>query len=207
MTSWRISRRRLVTAAARERDRFAGEVEAGPGALLSEAAVALDDAARLAPAELEALLVAARAELDETRADLLAAVGSDFGERLAARGLDRALPSLRTARRERRRPAQRPRVSAEVATAAWFCASEALANALKHAGAVSITLSARVAGTMLILAVTDDGPGGADPAGGGLVHLRERAQALGGSLSVESPPRGGTRVLVRLPASSTDRRS
>jgi signal transduction histidine kinase len=202
------SRRRLVTAAARELDRFAGEVEAGPGALLSEARVALDDAAGLAPAELETLLVAARAELDGTRTEMLAAVGSDFGGRLAARGLDRALTAL-AHRAGASADVQLGSldVSAEVAAAAWFCASEGLANALKHAGAVPITLSARVAGTMLILAVIDDGPGGADPVGGGLVHLRERVQALGGSLSVDSPPRGGTRVLVSLPASSTDGRT
>src|SRR3954447_6277641 len=69
------SRLRLVTAVARERERVAREVEAGPGALLSEAAVALEDAARIAPAELGALLGDAGAELDATRAELLAAVG------------------------------------------------------------------------------------------------------------------------------------
>ena len=48
--------------------------------------------------------------------------------------------------------------------------------------------------------IRDDGVGGADPAGGsGLIGLRDRAEALGGSLEVSSPPGEGTLILVQLP--------
>jgi signal transduction histidine kinase len=52
----------------------------------------------------------------------------------------------------------------------------------------------------LHLSIRDDGVGGADPAGGsGLIGLRDRAEALGGSLEVSSPPGEGTLILVQLP--------
>jgi len=90
-----------------------------------------------------------------------------------------------------------------VAAAAWFCASEALANALKHAGAARIALSADSAGNRLLLTVADDGPGGADPAGGGLAGLRERVATLGGELAIQSPPGEGTWIAIRLPLSAS----
>jgi len=52
----------------------------------------------------------------------------------------------------------------------------------------------------LHLSIRDDGTGGADPAdGSGLIGLRDRAEALGGSLEVSSPPGEGTLILVQLP--------
>jgi signal transduction histidine kinase len=51
----------------------------------------------------------------------------------------------------------------------------------------------------LSLSVRDDGVGGADPDGSGLIGLRERAEALGGTLELTSPPGRGTSVHVRLP--------
>ena len=54
----------------------------------------------------------------------------------------------------------------------------------------------------LSLSVRDDGAGGADPGGAGLTGLRERAEALGGTLRLTSPPGGGTSVDVRLPAAA-----
>ena len=52
---------------------------------------------------------------------------------------------------------------------------------------------------LLSLTVRDDGVGGADPGGSGLAGLRERAEALGGTLELTSPPGGGTSLHVRLP--------
>jgi signal transduction histidine kinase len=52
---------------------------------------------------------------------------------------------------------------------------------------------------VLSLSVRDDGVGGADPGGSGLAGLRERAEALGGTLELTSPPGRGTSVHVRLP--------
>ena len=53
---------------------------------------------------------------------------------------------------------------------------------------------------VLSLSVRDDGVGGADPDGSGLAGLRARAEALGGTLKLTSPPGRGTSVHVRLPA-------
>jgi len=80
---------------------------------------------------------------------------------------------------------------------------EALANVAKHAGAshVQVTLEGRDA--LLRLSIHDDGVGGADPVrGSGLIGLRDRVQALGGSIEVNSPPGAGTAILVELPMQS-----
>jgi signal transduction histidine kinase len=55
---------------------------------------------------------------------------------------------------------------------------------------------------VLSLSVRDDGVGGADPDGSGVTGLRERAEALGGTLKLTSPPGRGTSVDVRLPAAA-----
>jgi signal transduction histidine kinase len=87
-----------------------------------------------------------------------------------------------------------------IEVAGYFVASEALANVAKHADASRIDVSLAERQGRLLLAVEDDGAGGADPArGSGLVGLRDRVEALGGSISVQSPPGGGTRVAVDLP--------
>jgi signal transduction histidine kinase len=193
------SRRRLVTAAERERERFEAEVSTGPGALLADAATALGGAAQVAPAELAPMLAAAADELAATRDELVVAVAGGLDERLGTVGLDGALTDL--ARRAGATADVRigAQVAPEVAAGAWFCASEALANALKHAGPARIALSAQTRGDRLALAVDDDGPGGADAAGGGLAGLRSRVEALGGELTIESPPGAGTRIAVSLP--------
>jgi signal transduction histidine kinase len=94
------------------------------------------------------------------------------------------------------RPA--PRVEA----AAYFVAAEALANATKHSGAGRVVIGVVRRGDALEVAITDDGRGGADPAGGGLVGLRRRVEALDGTLSVASPPGGPTTVRAELPCAS-----
>jgi signal transduction histidine kinase len=193
------SRRRLVTAVARERERFAADVRSGPGALLTDAAAALEAAVHAAPPELEALLVEAAADLVGTRVELATTVGDDLQERLAAGGLDGALLELAGGVGAALDVRLEAKVAPTVAAGAWYCASEALVNALKHAGSARIALSAHAAGDRLVLAVTDDGPGGADPSGGGLAGLRSRATELGGEPTIESPPGGGTRIAVSLP--------
>jgi signal transduction histidine kinase len=86
-----------------------------------------------------------------------------------------------------------------VESTAYFAASEALANVLKHAGATHITLRAALDQDELVLSVVDDGRGGAQPANG-LVGLADRLEALGGSLTVESPRAEGTTLTARMPA-------
>jgi signal transduction histidine kinase len=94
--------------------------------------------------------------------------------------------------------AQRP--SQAIETIAYFCAAELLANAVKHSGASTITLTVTGQEESLMLRVADDGHGGADPAAGsGLAGLAQRARTVDGRLEVISPPGGPTRVTVELP--------
>ena len=84
--------------------------------------------------------------------------------------------------------------------AAYFVASEALANAAKHSEASRIDLSLEQRDGRLVLSVRDDGVGGADASrGSGIVGLNDRVEALGGSLRVESRPGEGTQLVARLP--------
>jgi signal transduction histidine kinase len=93
--------------------------------------------------------------------------------------------------------AERP--PARVETAAYFVVSEALANSLKHAGADSVRLSLARDNGALLIEVEDDGRGGASADGSGIVGIRDRVEALDGTLALTSPPRGGTLLRVALP--------
>jgi signal transduction histidine kinase len=86
-----------------------------------------------------------------------------------------------------------------IETIAYFCAAELLANAAKHSTATRIGLRASGRGGTLLLSVSDDGAGGADPGGGGLAGLAQRVSTVDGRLEVDSPPGGPTRVTVELP--------
>jgi signal transduction histidine kinase len=195
------SRRRLMEAAAAQRSAFAVEVRERPGAELGRAAELLAAAVDAAPKEFAELLQSAVVELAEARAELSTAVGGELGQVLRDEGLEAALARVagRAGATADLRVSDGPEMPAAVATTAWYCASEAIANALKHAGGARIALAAYRSDGALIVEVSDDGPGGADPAGGGIGGLRTRAQALGGVVHMESPPGGGTRVRVELP--------
>jgi signal transduction histidine kinase len=93
----------------------------------------------------------------------------------------------------------RPPASAEVV--AYFVAAEALTNVLKYAQATKATIRAHYADGDLVLETEDDGVGGADESKGtGLQGLRDRVGALDGTLTVISPPGGGTVVRACIPA-------
>ncbi|HEX4678327.1 MAG TPA: ATP-binding protein, partial [Gaiellaceae bacterium] len=88
--------------------------------------------------------------------------------------------------------------------AAYYIASEALTNTAKHAQASVVELHVDRRDGALNLAIRDDGIGGADPGGGsGLIGLQDRVEALGGTISVASPPGHGTALRVVLPAASS----
>ena len=73
-------------------------------------------------------------------------------------------------------------------------------NAAKHANPSAVQVAVEAADGVLRLSVTDDGAGGADPArGSGLVGLRDRVEAIGGTLTVQSRPGEGTRLAAELP--------
>jgi signal transduction histidine kinase len=83
-----------------------------------------------------------------------------------------------------------------VAATAYFAASEAVANALKHAGATRLRIAARTGDRLLVVRVADDGVGGAPAAP---AALTDRVSALRGEVAVHSPVGEGTEVVVSLP--------
>lgn len=95
------------------------------------------------------------------------------------------------------------RPPAAVESAAYFIAAEALTNVVKHSGATEITLSLDQRGDRLVVEVTDNGRGGADPsAGTGLTGMADRAAALDGRTTLHSPAGGPTTLRVELPCAS-----
>jgi signal transduction histidine kinase len=84
--------------------------------------------------------------------------------------------------------------------AAYYVASETLANAMKHAQASRIDISLTTRNGSLLLSIRDDGVGGANPArGSGLVGLTDRVEALGGSIHLHSTADAGTQITADLP--------
>lgn len=92
------------------------------------------------------------------------------------------------------------RLPAPIEATAYFIVSEAIVNATKYARPSAVHISASRLNGDLIVRVSDDGVGGADPArGSGLVGLADRVAALGGRLTVDSPLGEGTRIVAQLP--------
>jgi signal transduction histidine kinase len=87
-----------------------------------------------------------------------------------------------------------------VEATAYFVVSEALTNVVKHSGAEHAQVVAHATQNVLRVEIRDDGVGGAAPNGGsGLGGLQDRVAALSGTLEIESPPGGGTRIVMTLP--------
>ena len=85
------------------------------------------------------------------------------------------------------------RLPEPVEVAAYYVAAEALTNTAKHAGASRASVTLERHDGLLRLRVRDNGVGGADPStGSGLTGIRDRVEALGGSLAVRSPRGEGT---------------
>ena len=94
-----------------------------------------------------------------------------------------------------------PRLGEHVEAAGYYIASEAITNVAKHAQATVIDMRADGCDGALTLSISDDGIGGADPSrGSGIIGLKDRVEALGGTISVLSPPGHGTALHVQLPA-------
>jgi signal transduction histidine kinase len=139
--------------------------------------------------------------IDELRAisrGIHPSILSTGGLRLALRALGRrsAVPVEIRVRVDGRLPEP-------VEVAAYYVVSEMLTNAAKHARASVVEVDAEVSGGMLRLCVRDNGVGGADPLrGSGLVGLKDRIDALGGTFAVNSPAGVGTTVTCELPVSA-----
>ncbi|MCF2533227.1 sensor domain-containing protein [Yinghuangia sp. KLBMP8922] len=93
------------------------------------------------------------------------------------------------------------RPPAAVESIAYFCAAELLTNVARHSDATAVQLDVVRTGDTLVVTVQDNGSGGARVRpGGGLAGLAERVRTVDGSVRIESPEHGPTRVTVELPA-------
>jgi signal transduction histidine kinase len=163
----------------------AAQAEAPPGA--DELVQRLEGAVTEVTGALE--------ELHEIANGLHPAVLTKGGLRPALRALARrsAVPVDLTVRAGERLPEP-------VEIAAYYAVSEALTNAAKHAHASAAEVEVATGGDVLHVRVCDDGRGGAGLTGGsGLVGLKDRVEALGGRLSLHSPPGAGTVLEIDLP--------
>jgi len=94
------------------------------------------------------------------------------------------------------------RPSLTIESIAYFVVAESLANVAKHARARHAAVDIRAAAGVLSIRVSDDGVGGADPAGGGLTGLASRVAGVDEKLGIDSPPGGPTVIEVELPCAS-----
>jgi len=98
------------------------------------------------------------------------------------------------------------RLPESVEVAAYYVVSETLTNAAKHSRASQVQVEVEVRDRALYIAVSDDGIGGADAArGSGLLGLKDRAEAIGGTISLESRQGVGTSLIAELPLDSSTR--
>ncbi len=199
------SRARIVAAADQARRRIERDLHDGTQQRLVSLGLELRLAQGMVPADLPGL----QTEIGKV-ADELTGVIEDLRE--IARGIHPAIlsegglgPALRTLARRAAiavelDAAAMARLPEPIEVAAYYVVSEALTNATKHARASVVRVAVEERDDSLRLSIRDDGVGGADPArGSGLTGLRDRVEALGGSIEVSSPPGEGTLILVQLP--------
>jgi signal transduction histidine kinase len=203
------SRARIVAAGDDTRRRIERDLHDGTQQRLVSLALAARAAAAELPAQshdveekLSSIAVglgAAVEELQEFSRGIHPAILSDagLGPALEALALRSSIPvKLEVGTKER--------FAEPVEVAAYFVASESLANAAKHSRASRIDVALTIENKRVLLSVCDDGIGGADPGrGSGLVGLRDRVEALGGTLEVTSKPSGGTSLVAVLPSGSS----
>jgi signal transduction histidine kinase len=155
------------------------------------------------PAQARNLLGEARSLTGAALSDLRHLVKGIHPPVLADRGLDGAIQALALAV-----PVQVTatvdlpdgRLAEPLESAVYFAVAEALANIVKHSGASTARIHIRQSGHRLLVAVSDDGTGGADLAcGSGLLGIERRLAAFDGTLSVSSPPGGPTLVSIEVP--------
>ena len=195
------SRARIVAAADAERRRVVRDLHDGAQQRLVHTVITLNLArneledGRAAELVDEALDNAQRAnrELRRLAHGILPAALTSGGLPAAVTGLASQMPlpvELRV---------DVGRLAPAVEATAYFLVAEALTNVTKHAAAGRAEVTARLDDDGLLLAVRDDGVGGARLDGSGLVGLADRVAALHGRLRVDSPEGGGTVVTARIP--------
>jgi PAS domain S-box-containing protein len=199
------SRARIVTAGDVERRRLERNLHDGAQQRL----VAISFSLRLALAKLDfdpagarAVLVDAGDELDLALEELRELARGLHPAILTDRGLRAAVETLAARSPIPVEIAEIPdeRLPEPVEAAAYYLIAEALTNVAKYAHASTVRARVAAADGNVVVEVSDNGVGGADPAAGsGLRGLADRVEALGGSLKVISPPAAGTAVRAEIP--------
>ena len=200
------SRARVVAAADQVRRRIERDLHDGAQQRLVSLALRLRAAQAAVPRELGAQLDQAVAEATGALDELSEIARGIHPAILAERGLAPALKML-----ARRSPIPvdlqvhvNERLPEPVEVSAYYVIAEALTNAAKHARAATVSVQIEVVGDALLLAVRDDGAGGADfTRGTGLAGLKDRVEALGGRIFLESPLGTGTSLRVELPLTAS----
>jgi signal transduction histidine kinase len=206
----RASRQRIVAARDAEQRRLERQIHDGAQQRLTAIEAELRRAGEVLPHDPEravAILEEVGAAANETLGGLRDLARGIFPPLLADRGLVLALEAQvrklgSEARLEFDPSVLEARFPVAAEAAAYFCCVEALVNAAKHAGPASVSVNVLQRDGWLEFAIEDTGPG-FEPSGAieetGLQRVRDRLEALGGSLAVESAAGRGTRVLGRVP--------
>ena len=160
------------------------------------------------PEGAEALITGAHSEAKKAIAELRDLSRGIYPAILTDRGLGPALSSIAA-----RNPVEVAldvdldgRLPAATEAAAYFVTAEALTNVAKHSGAAHARVHIEHKADTLRVEISDDGEGGADPAGAGLTGLRQRVEALDGRLAVQSGDLGTT-IRAELPCASSSRKT
>jgi signal transduction histidine kinase len=199
------SRARIVATADQTRRRIERDLHDGAQQRLVSVALRLRGVAAAVPpglAEVHQELTGVGAELDEVLDELRELSRGIHPAILSEGGLG---PALRALARRSVVPVELEvdvggRLPERVEVTAYYVAAEALTNVAKHANASVAEVEVDAEDGLVRLAIRDDGIGGADPTGGsGLVGLKDRVEATGGTLRVQSHPGQGTSLVVELP--------
>jgi signal transduction histidine kinase len=201
------SRARIVEAGNLERRRIERDLHDGAQQRLVSVGLALRHAQHVlrGPSPQRAF-----ATIDEAVAEVSAAIEQlrELAQGLPPSQLDNGLaPAFRELARRTPLPVRvtvsGERYGAGVEAAAYFIGCEGVTNAVKHAHATKIELTAGRTNGKLVVSVADDGVGGAAPTRGtGLAGLNDRVAALGGTLRVHSDDQSGTTLIAELPCGS-----
>jgi signal transduction histidine kinase len=208
----RASRQRIVAAQDEERRRLERNIHDGAQQQL----VALSVKARLAETFLDRDLAKAKRALEEIKFDTGEALENlrdlargVYPPLLSDKGLAAALESQ--ARKATIPVSVEPngvgRYPQEAEAAAYFCVLEALQNVAKYADATGVTVRLGQEDGLLVFSVADDGKGfdpAITPAGSGLQNMKDRVEALGGTLEIRSEIGAGTVVTGRVPIQSEE---
>jgi signal transduction histidine kinase len=202
----RSSRARIVTAADVERRRIERNIHDGAQQRLVALSVQLtlaEDTARGRPQTAPEAFASARGELQLAVEELRELVHGIRPRALRRFGLASAvrLAAVRSSVPVELGELPEDRLDETAESTAYYVVLEAITNAQRYARPSTIWISARRASRALYLEVADDGIGGAvERPGGGLQGLRDRAEAIGGSFTLDSGAGQGTRVAAEIPA-------